>query len=246
MVIDFYISNQGDDSIADGTEIKPFKTLETCIKYLQDNIYTNYDVNINFATDYTEETKNFSIKNVGTRGYLILNGNNHNVIFKGGLSLYLDKFHIKNINFDFGSEVKNPTLYLTENSYGYAENITINNNNASYVNVNTQRGATLILRQKISFTGNNTESLFAAERSSKIIFESSSDTVVDINGSFNAVFNVFNNSMINVRNDVKFTGNGVGKKYNLGYCSCLNLMGRGDSIITASELGTKDETSIIC
>ena len=47
------VSANGDDSTADGTELKPFADLQRAVSYAYQNIKTNTHVIINFLTDFT-------------------------------------------------------------------------------------------------------------------------------------------------------------------------------------------------
>lgn len=88
--------NIGDDSSADGSEQRPFKTFEGCCNYLQNNFITSHMINIYiyFDTDYTTTYETyFYVPNISTNyltKYNVL-ANGHNVTLQ---SISTDKCNI--------------------------------------------------------------------------------------------------------------------------------------------------------
>lgn len=58
--ITYWVSANGNDENADGTQEKPFKTLSGALLYINQKIYNpNYKVTVDFMTDYTENADQY-------------------------------------------------------------------------------------------------------------------------------------------------------------------------------------------
>lgn len=175
-----YVSNTGNDTTADGSREKPFRTLNACNLYAQKYIIGNYPVIINFLTDYTETLDRLKLRNNNILNYYTIDGAGHNVVLKG-LNLYQGFFILRNLTFN---QTNGNAIYTSEYAFTFIGNITINNNssvNNSLIYAN--RGSYIAMLKdttlNLNVTENITASLFDALLNSTMTIDDGA--VVNIN-----------------------------------------------------------------
>ena len=120
-----YVSNNGDDSTADGSVEKPFKTLWACIVYAYKNLVSNFQIRIMFLTDYTEtNVKSIKLRTHISSSYFEINGVGHNVSLPS-FRLYQGCFTIRNVTITNNTESTYP-IYATEQATVFIGNLKIN------------------------------------------------------------------------------------------------------------------------
>lgn len=92
-----YISTNGDDATANGTEQKPFATVQKAILYAYNNVYANHHIRLKFLTDHTTNVIT-SVGHIPNGQFFIFDANGHNVTLTR-LKLSLGNFSFEGINF---------------------------------------------------------------------------------------------------------------------------------------------------
>lgn len=115
--LELYVSNQGDDSTADGSQDKPFKTFGKCLRYIYNYVCTSYFVRVKFLSDYTETEDIIKIRNINQGGFLEIVGNGHNVTFKH-VKLYQTAVTFDGINFN--QTLDDNLFYIADATNAYA------------------------------------------------------------------------------------------------------------------------------
>lgn len=101
--VTYWVSNQGNDKTADGSQEKPFATLSGALRYIQRKVFNpDYSVSIDFLTDYEEAPTiyhNFErpVGGVDNSLFIIQNTLNHNVTISRCIVRGSGALRIKNI-----------------------------------------------------------------------------------------------------------------------------------------------------
>lgn len=163
--ITFYIKQDtGNDNTADGTENKPFRSLQRCFNYIKKNfVLADNTITIKFLADYTELNntlffRNFTNSNYGiSPGAININGENFNIIlgniyiFNCYIRLFNLKIKNKVIKSDYLIQVVSGGLTLDSNI-----NIEIENPSNLLWIFNSNRNSTITIARNINinFIGN--------------------------------------------------------------------------------------------
>lgn len=242
----------GVDSIADGTQERPFKSLLTCYKYITSSLgnTSNYSrITIKFLSDYTETatTITFGSTNLSLGVGLTIDGEGFNVILCP-LITYSCCIDLKNLTIKY-SENNNTFRFCIDVLYSSIVRIygtvkfviDVNNTNkGSFVTVmRSIYGAEIALYDGFIIEFNNDISIantfFCGVNGSVSLYGN-----IYINNStitLNQIINLISNGRFSIGNyNISGTSNIIGQKYFLNYKSHLILNGRGNEVI---NLGSK-------
>lgn len=114
--IDIYVSANGSDSTGDGTQAKPYKTINYIVMHVLPYIHTDTVIYIHPLTDITEDS--FS-GFMGKNGVIINQQAQHTITFNRTIGL-------RNGVYSFFNCVFNKACDLVEKGYGYFNNCTFN------------------------------------------------------------------------------------------------------------------------
>lgn len=254
---DFFVSNTGNDTTADGSRTKPFKTLFACYSYIRNNFYfasmsgvKTLTQTIKFLTDYTETAdvlEFFPILNSGisTRLRIIVDGAGKTVKLKA-VSLKNSFIIFKNITFlgSGGHAVRSDGV-----SFNVLQNCSIDTS----ANTEQEDKSTIYLRYRanifiignlnINLSGNNIIRFIHADLFSEVNFSENSQLI--INKSFSvkdALFFGSSFAMIRFHKTFKFVFNNqatvTGKKYSAVGNSIIASSNKGAGFIPGSIAGT--------
>ena len=176
-----YVSNQGDNSTADGSQDKPFKTLSKCLRYILNYVCTNYFIKINFLTDYIETEDVIKIRAINMGGFLEIISNGHNVVLNH-IKIYQGFVTFKGINFK--QTYDDNLLYCADSSVVYFTDtftVTLKDNcvhRVFYPNRNSHMQITETANITINgtTTGKGAE-LFRAQLNCSILMKANSFTI---------------------------------------------------------------------
>lgn len=250
----FYVSNEGDDETADGSQLKPFRTLQACYDYIRSNYYfckADKGVQISFLTDYTD-TSPFRVKPMCNAGhsninYIIVNINNKNVVLKGVQAEYCTLV-FDNGTTSFSPDAGTIPVYNDVKSKIYfkdAVSFNIKGNSSQLIISNEYSSVEFNAPVNINFENECTfTSICFAFRYSRIRFTQP----ITITGSNITVTNGF--VYENVYSYVAFNppcvfNNSIqvtGKRFNLTLVSTLDTGARGNEFIPGSTEGYIGDT----
>ena len=242
----------GDDSIADGTQERPFKSLLACHNYITSNLGNTNSfsrITIKFLSDYTETNTliTFGSTNLGLGVGLTIDGEGFNVILCP-LITYSCCIDLKNLTIKY-SENNNTFRFCIDVLYSSIVRIygtvkfviDVNNTNkGSFVTVmRSLYGAEIALYDGFIIEFNNDISIantfFCGVNGSVTLYGN-----IYINNStitLNQIINLISNGRFSIGNyNISGTSNIIGQKYFLNYKSHLILNGRGNEVI---NLGSK-------
>lgn len=260
-----YVSANGDDATADGSESKPFRTVINAHRYIRRNIILANEskfVAIKFLTDYTE-TKSI-IRFYPTLGQgkasannlIYIDGQGHNVTLHG-IQAYSTCISFNNVNFVFDDN-----YYDSGNEIGcqsrYGGQIYLDNNNTITINFTK---ATDRFSLFYSVSGQialnsplpiiiNAISLYALlflEQHSVFTVNVSAKPLFKISGKckfINAAFISSSLSFLNLRYTIENTGTFTGKKYYANMLGLISNGGRGDTIPIGDTPGTVENGGV--
>lgn len=235
--LELYISNQGNDSTADGTQEKPFKTLSKCLGYIFNTVCTNYFVRVNFLTDYTESEDIIQVRAINMGGFLEIKSSGHNVVLHH-IKIYQGFVTFDGINFT--QTLDDNLLYCADSAMLYFLNtfaITLKDNSAHRV-FYPNRNAHIQISDNANITINGTTTsggaeVFRAQVNSSILVLANSlkltenlTNITGINCYYNSLV-LFNPKTFTapprpsakgylVSNNSHISFNGKGKPQNLG------------------------------
>lgn len=235
-VINIYVSANGSDETGDGSQEKPYKTIQHIQLNVLPYLYSANRVFIVPLTDIVED----QMTNINHfLGYLTINTtvSGHTITFNKRIQLLKSKVAFYNNIFENG-------LDANEKSYSVAENCIFKTNTLNSPGFRSRYGSLAVLTNNTyQSTTDGTIALNCYDYS--YIHINQNSTFI---GAFLRLVDCMNNGVIYFKEGTTFaTTEATGDKYLLRYDSTLNLIGRGDSIfgdhLTA---GTKDESSVIC
>lgn len=248
--MNFYISNNGDDETADGSQSKPFKTLQGCADYIKNNYFftsKSRAVYIKFLTDYTETSNlvaftKFVNGSFGSANFsVIVDGVGHNVILKSvrGLDTSLG-FRNVTLNTNVATDyVINSgiyaQIYLYENCV-----ININNDNKVVFDLTSLGNVQLINTVTINLNNYSCRYLIRANHNASFGCNYSGNPTISLNGdsTFSDCLCVADRlSKIALPTPIIANGTITGKKYIISGNSILDLLGKGSSTIPGSIEG---------
>lgn len=123
---DLYISAQGDDATADGTQDKPFKTIPKLLEFIKvkhGNSLVKNNIVVKFLSDFTDTRKlTFLYTN---RWYIIFDANGYNVTL-GGAFVRLCNIRFNGITFTPQDDVENRAFEALQASNIFFYNCTFN------------------------------------------------------------------------------------------------------------------------
>lgn len=245
-----YVGTNGNDGMADGTQEKPFLTIQGAMQYIAKTYgcLSAYWVTIKFTTDFSMEnsTSYLNLFNLNGCSRLTIDGYGNNVILSPVVITSQYCIFLKDLILKQTPKLINATLLNCHSSHVYINNIEFD-----------------------VINGSNIGNIIISRYGSFIETDNNITISIDANATVNDVFDIYNNSSLLTSTNTKIICNGtatnlisvehlsnviffgnsegnfIGKKYNLLCNSRLDLNGRGTSVLVGSE-GTKDETSIIC
>ena len=242
---DLYISAQGDDATADGTQNKPFKTIPKLLEHinvLYANNATTKNITIKFLADFTH-TKRLDLF-YNTRWYLIFDAESHNVTL-GAISTRRCNVRFNGITFSaqndlvYGSiiDADNSSLLIIDSCKFTAPSV-----RATFMLCVRYHSTLLLKGENTVNLGSNNNSI----RDALIACYAKSDMYHE--GSLSIKSNITTNKIISlVRHGSMYLGDNAtfkantftvtAKKYFVKNYSFLDLRGKGDSVLIGNQAG---------
>ena len=242
---DLYISAQGDDATADGTQDKPFKTIPKLLEHIN-VLYSNNAVTKNiivkFLTDFTY-TKRLDLY-YNTRWFLVLEANGYNVTL-GAIATRRCNVRFNGITFSAQNDMSNGSV-LDADNYSY-----VLLNNCKFLAPQAQAlflwciryHGTLTMKGEniIDLSNNQTsikEALIACYAKSDVYCDG--DISIKSNITVEKVISLVRQGGLYIKDNIAFKPYGftvTGKKYSLRNYSYMDLRGRGESILFGNKEG---------
>lgn len=253
--ITLYIKQDtGDDSIANGTQERPFKSLLACHNYITSNLgnTSNYSrISIKFLSNYTETNTliTFGSTNLGLGVGLTIDGEGFNVILCP-LQTYSCSLNLKNLTIKY-TETNNTFRYCIDVLYSSVVRIYGTVKFVIDVN-NTNKGSFVTVIRCLYSAETALYDGFTIEFNNDISI--TNIFTCGINGSVTLYGNIYINNSTITLNEIMYlisssrfslsnynilgTSSIIGKKYLLNYKSYMILNNRGDEVISlGSEAG---------
>lgn len=234
-----YVSNQGDDTTADGSQEKPFATISKAVSHIFDNYRQrpNSAININCLTDIDEGTTQISFYWHGNR--IFLNANDHEVKV-GSVAVTHSELQFNGVTFLGRANTR--ALDVAQGAIVVLNNCTIESHLNPYVSLHVHRGASIVVQGNTTFNTSNGFGLFYVERFGNI-YTGGTITVNDTSESNTNGFVLGRTQGLCYFNtSAQLTGTFKGKKYDLYSGSQLDTFGRGTGFL----LGTDGEAEEFC
>lgn len=234
-VINIYVSANGSDETGDGSQGKPYKTINHIFSNVLSKVYSSNQIIIIPLTDIVENQR--LIFNQLTP-YIGLNTQNsgHTITFNS-------KYRTESCKIEHNHCVFNEGVECSEQSYLYFRECTFKKGSSSCP-LTCYYSSTCILENAVidgetnNVSGINCSSCAVVHIRNAITFK----------GAFSYLVRANSQGVYSVLTGVSFiTTEASGAKYSLIFDSVLNLQGQGDSIFGDHLTdGTKDESSVIC
>lgn len=248
-----YVGTNGNDGMADGTQEKPFLTIQSAMKYIAKTYgcLDAYKVTIRFTTDFNMDNASepLTLTTPNSCYEFQIDGSSHSVILSPVVTNNQHGVFLSNLTIKHTAKVDNRALLDNHSSYTKIANI-------NFISSATCKATHLINSRYNTFLecqGNNNITVTEGASIEVVIdIYNSSSLMISSSGSNSTTCNGKANKLIRVRNSssalilAPFKGTFTGKKYEIAYGSALNLNSKGESLLIGTEAGTKDETSIIC
>ena len=243
--ITFYVSENGNDSTADGTAEKPFRNLKTALKYANTSkTDETSDFTVKFLSDYTETD---SINIFNNLSKIVIDGEGHNVVLRNAI---LSSAWVTFKNLTFNNHADNPynkIIYASGKSYLFFRgNNVINADNSDALNTIIECAEKSILNVQGSLTINNPsdKQLTSAIRLRKDgLFLGEVDSF-SVTGSYRDVFELYDKAAAFLIGDYS-SESAEPVSYNLTTGSYIRLYGKGNNPVSNAQPGTADETCTI-
>lgn len=242
-----YVSANGNDDTADGSQSKPFASVSSAIAYLRQNFKhtANAVITIKFLTDYTFTGNLFIFDVVGMdiNSRLVIDGSDHTVTFKTRLYIASASIELRNLNFESLKASQDGVIFAADYAQlflGGTINVTLRHSGCTVLSIArhsrfSNNGAALTVSADAGITG---RALFRYRDFSSIhVFGTSSASVTVDGVEFTlAVFDGYRFSYANC--DQQIQGTATGKKYQLDSTTALSTNGHGNDYLIGSTDGT--------
>lgn len=231
-------ADTGNDSTADGTQARPFKTLNGFLDWLKGRKYAPAEgVTLGFLSDYTESGETLAF--IGNDTKIYIDGTGHNVVLNR-VTCYGAYMRFNNIKFTkiltvhegscvvCGSAVFSATETDCISCYGnscvgFSGNVVFSGDAPTHICITTQYGGMVYFHGTgaITVTGNRLRMLSVMRNSSCAIYSG-----YTVNGA---------------------EGKTMQEPYRVAQGSILNLYGRGGTMFPGEwGVGVKDDYSVVC
>lgn len=245
-----YVSANGNDTTADGSQSRPFRTLQACYDYIRNNYYFatgSNGVYIKFLTDYTETANYLNLYEVlncsasDPKNSIIIDGIGHNVILNP-INNYCGYINLQNITLRTNANC----TFVLQSSYErgilLGDNCTINIEHDDK-KIFSLRGYGMIQIGRtvnINLNNKNITGLVYAETCANFGCNFGGAPTINLvgDGTFTKCL-LFANyaSRIIIPNPITATGTITGKKYIINLNSILFLRGKGSGAVPGSIEG---------
>ena len=242
---DYYVSSQGNDADADGTEQNPFKTIHKTLQFIYEKHPCNNDVkmiNIVFLTDFTD-TSHIVIDSRLYSSFISFRANNKNVI--------LSTVKINNARADFrgikfkpkGSGSSSSPIAVTNYSTCNIIDCTFlstSDSYSQYIICTTMSTVTIQGDTVINIENTSLKNSFISVYNKSTIAISQANLILQSNMTVPYFYLVSRQSEVYVYSTSNVTPNTysvTGKKYLVNILSNLNTIGRGDAVLFGNQAG---------
>ena len=260
----FYIKQDtGDDTVADGSKEKPFKSLSKCLDYIKLNYFfakNDCSIVIDFLSDYEEVSlarvcfTHILGASYANSNYIFLkNTLNKNVIL-GNILIHSGNVNISNVTFK-DKVIGNAYPFIMINNYGLCS---LNNVKLDISSLSEDKGY-LILTSYLSYLNLNSITLLGSQESYAIdyIFGCYANSCFLYNGSTNitdtlAVNNGFiycgDNAETRISKTCSFTNknNLIGKRYRIAYSGNITTYAMGEERLPGTQSGIVEYNGYYC
>ena len=242
---DLYISAQGNDATADGTQDKPFKTIPKLLEFIKvkhGNSLVNNNIVVKFLSDFTDTRKlTFLYTN---RWYIIFDANGYNVTL-GGAFVRFCNIRFNGIAFTPQDDVKNRAFEIMQASNLFFYNCTFNPCSVpttSYFVVRYHGTLTFSGNININVGSSVTDDLFSSWAFSILYFEG--DIQLQQNCTCKRVFYVTRQSEVSFIKEVTINQNGYtvnASKYLVNKDSLIDTRGKGKDFLLGDQEGVLEK-----
>lgn len=241
--ITLYLSNTGDDSIADGSIDRPFKTIQECLYYIK----CNYDT-FGVTKIYIEPLEPYSVNSLEIRtgnkrfwNGVNFVGTNNNLNFNNGL--LIEKSDISFTNCTFSDENSKKMLITVYGGWvGFSGTNTLNILNPGSSGIYANYNSLIDMNSNLVINApNNFMYLSRCVGQSYIYFRANRAITLPNNKACTTLFYNYNQGFTECLSN--FINSVEGKKYINKCNSVMSVAGKGIDYIPASLAGTSDNGS---
>lgn len=234
--VNIYVSAEGSDSTGDGTQAKPYKTINHVLVFVVPYINCTYGIRINALTPLECDQTAFQ----GRNSILEFKGTSADamITFIGALSVQKGSFQFSHCIFNKGVDIY---------QHGFAEIVDSEikqSKSTEYMLRVRYASSANVYRTNFTSALEKIKSCISVNTFSSMVLSSGDFT---ISGNFDDLIKLNNQSDALVSCISNVLGSPTGKAYNVTLGSSLNLCGEGVSALpsTLTE-GTIDSSSFIC
>lgn len=234
----FYISNTGNDATADGSEMRPFQTLQSAVSYYNDNFKTrnNQGTSFQFLSDYSGDS-DFSF--TYQENDVSIKGNGFNVNLTSQFEINNTGLRLSDINI---TQPNNKSILIgTSHSSVRVDNCTFTvNTDAANLPFLFERFSALLFGEGNTINAGTNEdqsNLILIRRQSLLLMYSDCTINDTATASHNKTPFYLQQRSAFVLLSGNINGAWHGPKYNLDGDSCIITLGRGEDVLLGEKAG---------
>ena len=235
LAVNIYVSANGSNENGDGSQERPYRTIEHIKSFVLPYLQTNASITIVPLTDIVEEQ--FTGFNQSRWVSFNNKDSGHTITFNKQINLMTGKYTFNNCIFADGVD-------LNEAAYIVSEDCTFKFSTSLNGCFRCRYSSTALLYNAVLQSDTSVQYAVACYDNAYIKIYNG----ITFSGDFNQLFYIVNQGSVFIASNVTLnTTASSGLKYVLSCASVLNLSNRGDGIFGEHlTAGTKDESSIIC